>query len=196
MLFNHVSTPTVRIWWNQWGAMAASHCNSLMKVMVWYLESDTHNVQLFFMCLFWFGLTWDFGYLHTVFVKFVCNLIDFSLCNHSDSRGGIMMSSISWDSMYRVLSILQEIRMERSCFWSCSHLHDIWSCWFHLSLVCHLKNQNQGMKGKGRCWISLLLRDALWAFCCHELLYCPWTFRLWVPLRSVLSLFLLFLLYH
>ncbi len=123
MLFNHVSTPTVRIWWNQWGAMAASHCNSLMKVMVWYLESDTHNVQLFFMCLFWFGLTWDFGYftktvtqqsyLHTVFVKFVCNLIDFSLCNHSDSRGGIMMSSISWDSMYRVLSILQEIRMEK-----------------------------------------------------------------------------------
>jgi hypothetical protein len=27
-------------------------------------------------------------------------------------------------------------------------------------------------------------------------LYCPWTFRLWVPLRPVLSLFLLFLLYH
>ncbi len=177
MLFNHVSTPTVRIWWNLWGAMAASCCNSLMKVMVWYLESDTHNVQLFFMCLFWFGLTWDFGYLHTVFVKFVCNLIDFSLCNHSDSRGGIMMSSFSWDSMYRVLSILQEIRMERSCFWSCSHLHDIWSCWFHLSLVCHLKNQNQGMKGKGRCWISLLLSHFSW---------CPLGFLLsWIVVLSM-----------
>ncbi len=199
MLFTHVSTPTVRIWWNQWGAMAASRCNSLMKVMVWYLESDTHNVQLFFMCLFWFGLTWDFGYLHTVFVKFLCNLIDFSLCNHSDSRGGIMMRSFSWNSMYRVLIILQEIRMERSCFWSCSHLHDIWSCWSTCLWYATSRTRIREWRGKeavGSLFFFHTFRDALWAFSCHESLYCPWTFRLWVPLRPVLSLFLLFLLYH
>lgn len=76
----HLSKPTIRSWWNQWGVMAASPCNWWWRWWVWYSVSDTQGYDLQSCLLCWFFLL---GWKLSPWIPFklllwnsLCNLID------------------------------------------------------------------------------------------------------------------------
>jgi hypothetical protein len=73
----YLCTPTVRSWWSQQGEMAASQWHSWW---VWWFDTlDWHwwlSLHSFLLCLSWFGQNQHNGYLQSILVEFLCNLID------------------------------------------------------------------------------------------------------------------------